>query len=244
MDAQGIIDEFDDEDDFGNQDEGASTSEELLLRGTEIHNWLVNRMAPSCPVRRPGLLRLTLRRIRQISSICWQVPVDEDDERFVISGMMVGYIRDGPRTDWYVHFRGRPAGHVMIVNLPGIICIENIRRIEDSPEPYISETIYALYRESPRPRSALRHIVYCAIFDANTYAFVAGFGNGVHRWRVDSPFFHRALGTRLGRIAGYIVLVAFPRATHTIQEIHLERNFAIHANYIRFEIAPIQQNSH
>lgn len=110
---------------------------------------------------------------------------------------------------------------------PGIILIDTIARRSDSNAPHISEITTACYQRH-FPIAGLKHIFITRIANPDTASCIkkriqssrrSWPSCGEQEWAFGTPEYDALLGTRLGKVAAYIVLGAFDRGTRRIARI-------------------------
>jgi hypothetical protein len=113
---------------------------------------------------------------------------------------------------------------------PGVIFLEHLRRIKDSPNPHISQISKALYMVDHYTMDTLKHVYVIEVVNGETGRFVTQqlytMANGLnwivpvaHTWEYGTPEYQAILGTRIGKTVAYILLDSFEPGTHLISRI-------------------------
>ncbi|KAJ5692577.1 hypothetical protein N7462_002000, partial [Penicillium macrosclerotiorum] len=109
------------------------------------------------------------------------------------------------------------------VTAPGIIVMQSIERalrqagshVAPSYDPPISEVALTLY-ERYYPRNTLRFVIFDTVINPQTLHHVQWHPQ---YWVYGTQEYEEILGTRIGRLVGYLVLGAYPRGTRSITRI-------------------------
>lgn len=113
----------------------------------------------------------------------------------------------------------------------GVLTMDDISKEKDDENPpFTSQILHALYQKDFNI-STLRYIYVCCVKNEETREFVTGtlysamndlhypFCPDVGIWDYGSPEYQALLGTRIGKVAAYLVLGAYPRGTKRIARI-------------------------
>ncbi|KAJ5110076.1 hypothetical protein N7532_002721 [Penicillium argentinense] len=110
---------------------------------------------------------------------------------------------------------------------PGIVVLAEIQRSSHPMwnAPYISQITQALYAQC-YDLAGLRHIIITNIQEDETSALIEDHillwpDKGPYTWEIGTPEYDALLGTRLGKVAAYVLLGALPRGTRRISQITL-----------------------
>jgi hypothetical protein len=112
---------------------------------------------------------------------------------------------------------------------PGVIFLESINRVNNSPNPPVSEISKALY-EVDNDIDSLKYVYAVDVRNNETRAFVIQklytpehgldpTNPAMHEWMYDTPEYQGLLGTRIGKTVSYLVLNSFEPGTHRISKI-------------------------
>ncbi|KAJ5723165.1 hypothetical protein N7488_001200 [Penicillium malachiteum] len=209
----------------------------LHQRGTQIVGWMEDPNLPGCPVQRSTL---TLAQI--------QANTDAVFTRFGTppSGSFSDYesYADDPHNcvAWSIWF-GLDSWAGMTAS--GVIIMANISRSEDLQQPFTSDIALALYANQFGTTTSLRHIFFDGVVNSQTRSFISQhlytnqFDPDIRDWNYGSEGYFQLLGTRIGRVAAYTVLGAFPRGTHRISRIVTDVEPGALSVDMRFDIEAI-----
>ncbi|KAJ5100401.1 hypothetical protein N7456_006453 [Penicillium angulare] len=105
---------------------------------------------------------------------------------------------------------------------PRIIVIDDvIRNLRNPNQPHVSSTLVGIYIRVVGDPTTLRRIFVSQIVNENTMGYLQDYGPGRHRFTNGSPEFLAVMGTRIGRLVGFVVIDAFPAGRRFISTIFL-----------------------
>lgn len=128
---------------------------------------------------------------------------------------------------------------------PGVIFLEAINRVKDSPNPPVSEISKALY-EVDNDIDSLKHVYTVDVRNRETQPFVIHklytpehgldpTNPVMHEWMYGTPEYQGILGTRIGKMVGYLMLNSFEPGTRRISKI-VTMGSSPYKLHIRFDI--------
>jgi hypothetical protein len=174
----------------------------LQTRGAQVVRWIEDPAEPDCPIPRNSLT------VEQLENEAIVFP-----EEFEMLEVWTTYRVYFGKNIWI--------GHVT----PGIIVMQNISRIQESPN--VSEIALTVYYREYETVDDLRHIYFTTVENNQTrfhimntlYPSWPPASEDTITWEHGTPEFEQVLGTRLGRLAGYVVLGGFDRGTRRVARI-------------------------
>ncbi|KAJ5665713.1 uncharacterized protein N7477_008161 [Penicillium maclennaniae] len=131
----------------------------------------------------------------------------------------------------------------------GAIALNTIKRQKGSPAPQISQITQAIYTRH-HAIDRLRYVFVRNVVNEETLDFVQHqlyteahgpkWPHWVPRaWKVGTPRYDALLGTRIGKVVGYLVLGAFDRGTRRIKQIYTWPSMSGSSVNFRFDIEVI-----
>lgn len=216
---------------------GTNSWEDYVEAGRKIQRWIDDSNELGCNV---SPTTLTLHSLRQqdwsVRQSLGSFPEGCDHDAANLRIPYIGTERRNPHkaslTTWLVftqrtdiHASHRWAGRIA----KGVIFVTNMERTLGAPPPYTSQLIKAVY-EDEFPLNTLRHIFFNVVVNEDTRYLIKELlytdDRGLawpdrtrRNWEISTPVYRALLGSRIGRIAGYFVLGAFPRGTRQISRI-------------------------
>ncbi|KAJ5703517.1 hypothetical protein N7493_011906 [Penicillium malachiteum] len=214
-----------------------SDIEWLRQRGTQIVGWMDNPDLPDCPVQRSTLTLAQIQANQDAVFTRFGTPPDAsflDYESYA----------DDPHNcvAWSIWF-----GMDLWVGMTarGVIVMANISRTWGSQHPFTSDIALALYAHQFGTTDSLRHIFFNGVVNTQTrglisnYLYTNQFEPDVRDWEYGSQGYLALMGTRIGRVAAYTVLGAFPRGTHRISRVVTDFEPGALSVEMRFDIEAI-----
>ncbi|KAJ5608940.1 hypothetical protein N7528_009507 [Penicillium herquei] len=209
----------------------------LQPRGTQIVGWMEDPNLPGCPAQRSTL---TLAQIEANPNAVFTRSGTPPDGSF---SDYESYADDPHNcVAWSIWFGLDPW---VGMTASGLIVMANISRSENAQQPFISDTALALYAHQFGTTTSLRHIFFDGVVNSQTRSFIAHhlytnqFEPDIRDWNYGSEGYFQLLGTRIGRVAAYTVLGAFPRGTHRISRIVTDFEPGALSVDMRFDIEAI-----
>ncbi|KAJ6020661.1 hypothetical protein N7540_006165 [Penicillium herquei] len=146
---------------------------------------------------------------------------------------------------WVIWF-GMDSWSGMTAN--GVIVMANINRSLNAQSPFTSDVALGLYAHEFGTTETIRHIFFAGVVNTQTRSLVAQhlyedqLGEDIRQWEYGTQGYLELMGTRIGRVAAYTVLSAFPRGTHRIYRIVTDFEPGVLSVEMRFDIQPISNN--
>lgn len=222
--------------------------DELREIGLQISRWIKDPNEPGCQVRhrtpeQTHYKLLTMLRedlILEKSSDYWVHPFYTGSGKIPVQAGVPPITKD-QFTGWQIYFnRGRvpDSKHILAesrskapdlfhgATFPGGIIMHNAHRTRDD-FPHISEIAASIYTKDFRSLDSLRYVYATTVVNAQTHEYVMDHiyndpSKSVHQPRMavyNTRFYDEILGTRVGRIVGYLMLGGFPRGQYRIARV-------------------------
>ncbi|KAJ5113818.1 hypothetical protein N7456_002352 [Penicillium angulare] len=231
-------------DSFGYDRESLYDDELLFDRGQDVSRWLEDPGIPTCPISRLPRDRLTREQLEQVTTIDLETNRGSGHMDQWINLMLrdLHYSSRSPLSNWRINSRDNSGGHVHMTTREGLIVLDYVFRPEGNTRfPHVSSIVNLLY-QTTHSTTPLSYILVTNVGNHNTLDYLQSFNEGWHTWTAEDNDtfneYHMALGTRIGRLAGYIAIEAYPQGTHRISAIHLFRDMMDGADSLRFDISP------
>jgi hypothetical protein len=139
---------------------------------------------------------------------------------------------------------------------PGLLVVSDMERGLDSTAPSIAEVTKIVY-ERAFDIDGLKHLFFQNVVNRQTQAFIKRLLYTTERlgytwfdhpgdrrvWKRNSPEYQALLGTRIGKIALYLILVSYPRGSRRIARIVTYHLADIMTVNIRFDIETLRRSS-
>ncbi|OQE30008.1 hypothetical protein PENSTE_c002G08227 [Penicillium steckii] len=222
---------------WSRQKPGTNSWEDYVEGGRKIQLWIADPNEPGCKVSPISLTLDTLRQqgwsIRQETGsfpagctgdavelgIPYVKPEEGRPDKSSLATRLVYTERDD------IHASHRWQGKIA----KGAAFVTNIERSFGASSPFISELIKAVY-EDEFPLDTLRHIFFHVVVNEDTSHLIRRLlytrDRGLEwpdrtrrHWEISTPEYQALLGSRIGKVAGYFIIGAFPRGTRQISRI-------------------------
>lgn len=205
---------------------------EFELLGDRLRRWIENADEPGCRIPK------TTFGISDIDDRTWRVQsypefLDHQWDAWAYSMDLPVDVQGIDQDPSYhsqsvLKFTGEPS-YWMGRSGPGVVFLDNIRRIVGSTDPYMSEYTKAFY-EMHFPLESLKHVVMTTILQVETRHLLADrvyqSSEGLSfsckeplTWEPPSPGFCAILGTPIGKVVGAFVLGAYGQGVKRIARI-------------------------
>ncbi|KAJ5467520.1 hypothetical protein N7475_005272 [Penicillium sp. IBT 31633x] len=226
---------------------------EIELRGDDLRRWMEDANEPGCPI---PISTFTLHQVNPNDWYWLSVPeyLSKDWARWTQSmGLPVDTVGDeGSGPSYYSQSILKNRGEFtfwMGRSGPGVIFIDNIKRIEGSTNPYMSEYTKAFY-ELEFPLEGLKHVVVTTVIQPETMAFITDHlyptqglparPSEPHSWEAPSAEFCGLLGTPIGKVIGAFVLGTYGQGVKRIARIvSFHTGGELDECNLRFDIADV-----
>ncbi|KAJ5735177.1 uncharacterized protein N7483_000302 [Penicillium malachiteum] len=210
----------------------------LQDRGTQVVEWIDNPDSPDCFVNDSFL---TLQQLSEYPDAAFSSVGPPDD---AYATYFAWATEPAEWMHWVIWF-GMDSWSGMTAN--GVIVMGSISRTENSDHPFTSDIALALYANQFESTDSLRHILFDGVVNAQTRSLVAQhlyrdedqLGEDIRQWEHGSQEYFELMGTRIGRVAAYTVLSAFPRGSHRISRIVTDFEPGALSVDIRFDIEAV-----
>ncbi|KAJ5107469.1 hypothetical protein N7456_004144 [Penicillium angulare] len=184
----------------------------LQSRGAQVIRWIENPADPDCPISRNSLT------VEQLQN---EARIEDPKDDCMVSDLEfpAGFRLLEPWTTCRVYFgEDLWIGHVT----PGVIVMQTIQRMAHET-PNISEIALTIYYREYDTTEDLRHIFFTTVMNEQTRELITEDlypywpdDAPTMTWEHGTPEYEQIIGTRIGRVAGYIVLGGFDRGTRRI----------------------------
>ncbi|OQD73931.1 hypothetical protein PENDEC_c013G00987 [Penicillium decumbens] len=207
--------------------------------GVKCQRWIDNHWARRCPILKSNLT------FSDLQTGGWQIKPNDTDmiEEVLMDAIEQGLPNEKDHVAREKNYHGYHLSKPMTTapgeerkedkwmgrTGPGVIFLEDIQRIYQSPNPPISEISKAVYQVD-NAIETLKHVYVVNVLNCETRPFVIKeLYHPEHRlswpstvtaeWVYDTPEYQGILGTRIGKTVAYLVLNAFDKGTHRISKI-------------------------
>ncbi|KAJ6108035.1 hypothetical protein N7523_009358 [Penicillium sp. IBT 18751x] len=216
---------------------------EFQKRGTQIRRWIDNPQEPHCHISKTTL---TWPQLADMG-----FSLRESDTTTL--GDLDPHRVDVPIPGNVSHFYACSNGNLTCVwdgfAGEGAIALNTIKRQKGCTAPHISEITQAIYTRH-HAIDRLRYVFVRNVVNEETLEFVQHhlyteahgpkWPHWVPRaWKVGTPRYDALLGTRIGKVVGYLVLGAFDRGTRRIKQIYTWPSMSGSSVNLRFDIEVI-----
>ncbi|KAJ5761504.1 hypothetical protein N7533_003543 [Penicillium manginii] len=212
--------------------------EEYMEAGAHIHRWIEDSSAQGCFVTRISLNFTDLLQQRwSIRQLVTSFPTGCLHEAITLG--IVPYTAPaigepnrhsiGIRMKFQTKGHDHPSHHFDGIIAKGAIFITHMERVLGASRPWISELIKAAY-ENEFSIDTLRHVFFNIVVNKDTSHLIKNLLYAERRglswpdvdrqiWEYATTEYQAILGTRIGKVVGYLVLGAFSRGTRRISRI-------------------------
>ncbi|KAJ5238460.1 hypothetical protein N7468_003079 [Penicillium chermesinum] len=204
-------------------------AEWLRMRGRQVQSWIDNPDQPNCPVQRCEMDLQHLRTIApgvRVRTNPHLYPLVEDELLFPRGERRP---REREYSGW-LYFFGQETYRALGehpsrnyfegITAPGTLIIQTVAR-STRYFPYISDVALTLYKHDQKRMESLRYIFVLDVVNEQTSYLLTR----QMEWAEGDVFEHgsrvyqQIMGTRVGRMVGYLMLGAFERGTYRISRI-------------------------
>jgi hypothetical protein len=238
----------------------ALTYPEFEPHGDKLRRWMEDANEPRCPILRTSLTIPDENNV--IVSREWYINSDPSylTEHWALWAQSVGLPFDGlpleardrgQKPSYYaqsiIKFLGSYGCWIGRTG-PGVIFIDNIKRVTGSTDPHMSEYTKAFY-EMNFPLASLKYVVVTTIVERKTRPFLDHLytSQGLslplkesQTWEASSAEFCGLLGTPIGKMVGAFVLGAYGQGVRRIARIvNFQTSDDVSACNLRFDIEDV-----